>query len=186
MTELEERNRDISLWTWLGAIVGAISLFGFAQEVWQFGLAPVLVDLVTYYRKMMEFLFGWLWLLLPFEVWDWYKNVLGCGIVLCGIFARSNDFSINPDLPETTSLSRIIVMLVIFSLCFPLLGLTLLIFVYAVLATASSLMRVVFKSGKLGNASGRAFNRRFASILLKTAFILVGFFIWNAYGLSIG
>lgn len=178
----DKPKREISLWMWLGVTAGAISLFGFAQEVWQFGLAPVMVDLVAYYRAMMDFLFGWLWNLLPFEVWDWYKNIVGCSTILCAIYLKA----VRPDteklLGKASPLKGFVSYLLTMALMIPAFGLTLLQLTMAFFASINRLLEVM---NVLPRDPEYARGALYADYLLKVSFVLIAFFAVNAYGISV-
>lgn len=76
---------QLTLFSFLGAVAGAFSLFSMAQNAFQFGLAPIMADFVEYYRTLGQWVFGWIgW---PFG-WDvplwlrdaWTISIIGSGL----------------------------------------------------------------------------------------------------------
>jgi len=87
--EIKKFIKQMSIFDWLAAFVGAFSIFSMFQELRQFGVSEVIADFVGYYRTLARWAFGWLgW---PFA---WRLNPAACDLLalqfLCsGILLRS-------------------------------------------------------------------------------------------------
>ncbi len=66
-----------------GAVPSALSIISVTQRTFNIGLQPILLDIVSYYRKLVSPLFGFL----PFEIPGWYKDLwlLSAVILLAGL-----------------------------------------------------------------------------------------------------
>ena len=84
MAEQTTVRREVSnFYAIIGGVVSAGSLISLAQKAFNVGLAPVLAELVAYYRQIVHFFTDWLLSWVPFHVPDWYHDL--CVLSFVGI-----------------------------------------------------------------------------------------------------
>lgn len=184
---------EILPYKWLAAMFGAVSLFSFAETVWKFGLGPVFNDLIEFYRSFAGIVFGWLWWLLPFDVDQWYKDLVGLTLVLSVCMARAlmlheSEEAIVLEASHLTNYdalplkSQIIFHFLFSIVIFVTWGLTLLIVPYS-LYVAISLWTFFLDEDKMSSPDFK--DHLVRKEILRILCISVLFFALNAYGVSV-
>ncbi len=78
----------LSMTNLLGGVAGAFSLFSLLENLFQFGIASMFVDIVEYYRALGDWLFGWVFLPFDVDLPGWLRDLWCLSFIVCGMKYR--------------------------------------------------------------------------------------------------
>ncbi|WP_284124896.1 hypothetical protein [Parerythrobacter aestuarii] len=163
---------SLSTFQLVGALIGAVSLFSMAEQIWQFGVSSVLGDILEYYRRLANWSLGWIGWPFDWRLTTFQREVLALQLLCSSTLLRSGairDLTYrgfdNNFRPAHVAVKALILLT-------PL----------SIMVCYSSITDVLtepFMEEKSGTLSERARPFVFASL-----FALLALFALNAYGLS--
>lgn len=152
-----------------GALGAAFSLFSLGHRLFQFGLAPIIADFVSYYRQIGEWVFGWVGFPFGLEIPGWLTDLWILSAVGTGIMVRAIDWDKERERDPSGFHPREAGPIALTFIC---LGITL------SLIGLVGLLLLLLAFLLLTDRKNREFRRE--GLLLLAA--LLGFFVLNAYG----
>lgn len=78
-----------SLYRYLGVLFSATSAFSLLHRFFEFGLAPLLWEFVSYYRILTDLAFGWISIFVSFEIPPIIHDLWTLSLLGTGVFMRS-------------------------------------------------------------------------------------------------